>query len=129
MARARSIAFSAATIAACLLCAWPVTITPPGGSGPFPHVLPDARDDRVFDSSIFHIDRTGGSRISFPGKLFERFSRVRSCSDKQKDRPKATSLFASIELHLLSVFFILVVDTLNNGGRHRRKIPEEAFRH
>jgi hypothetical protein len=29
MARARSIAFSAATIAACLLCAWPVTIAPP----------------------------------------------------------------------------------------------------
>jgi hypothetical protein len=37
-----------------------------GGSGPSPHVLPDAFDDRVFDSSIFHIGRTGEGRISFP---------------------------------------------------------------
>jgi hypothetical protein len=29
-------------------------------------VLPDAFDDRVFDSSIFHIGRTGEGRISFP---------------------------------------------------------------
>jgi hypothetical protein len=26
--------------------------------GPFPHVPPDAFDDRVFDTSIFHIERT-----------------------------------------------------------------------
>jgi hypothetical protein len=34
-------------------------------SGPFPHMPPDAFDDRVFDSSMFPIDRTGESGISF----------------------------------------------------------------
>jgi hypothetical protein len=36
-------------------------------SGPFPHMPPDAFDDRVLDSSIFHTDRTGGSGIWFLG--------------------------------------------------------------
>jgi hypothetical protein len=35
MARTRSIAFSAATIAACLLCAWPVTTAPPADADHF----------------------------------------------------------------------------------------------
>jgi hypothetical protein len=34
-------------------------------SGPFRHMPPDAFDDRVLDSSIFHTDRTGGMGISF----------------------------------------------------------------
>jgi hypothetical protein len=35
-------------------------------SGPFPHMSPDAFDDRVLGSSIFHIGRTCGGGISFP---------------------------------------------------------------
>jgi hypothetical protein len=40
-----------------------------GECGPSPHVPPDAFDDRVFDSSIFHIGRTGGSGISFQASI------------------------------------------------------------
>jgi hypothetical protein len=51
MARARSIAFSAATIAACLLCAWPVTIEPPAQADHF-HIWPP-----IFSTTAYSIPR------------------------------------------------------------------------
>jgi hypothetical protein len=106
MARARSIAFSAATIAACLLCAWPITIALPAEADHFQCAARCLRLRVRFLDIPYRQNRR--DRDFVPGKLFERFSRVRSCSDNQKDRPMANSLFASIQLHLLVVFFILV---------------------
>jgi hypothetical protein len=35
-------------------------------SGPSPHVMPYAFNDRVLDPSILHVERTDRNRISFP---------------------------------------------------------------
>jgi hypothetical protein len=57
-------------------------------SGPFPHMLPDALDDCVFGSSIFHIRRTCGGSISFRAKLAQWSGRRRftaaglSCNER-----------------------------------------------
>jgi hypothetical protein len=53
--------------------------------GPFPHMPPDAFDDRIFDTSILHhIDRTYGGWISFPTSNLGASGRVRAAPVRRR---------------------------------------------